>query len=55
VFAGAVTTIITLLRKPDTRCAAITMLGKTVELCVQQVLYIRTLTSIAALRIKLFA
>ncbi|KAH8970628.1 hypothetical protein BDL97_02G097800 [Sphagnum fallax] len=34
--SGAVTTIITLLRKPDTRCAAITMLGKTVELCVQQ-------------------
>jgi len=30
---GAVTTIITLLKKPDTRSAAITMLGKTVEIC----------------------
>lgn len=33
---GAVTTIITLLRKQENRCAAITMLGKTVELCLQQ-------------------
>ncbi|GAQ84869.1 hypothetical protein KFL_002090210 [Klebsormidium nitens] len=33
---GAVTTIITLLKKPENRCAAITMLGKTVELCLQQ-------------------
>jgi hypothetical protein len=33
---GAVTSIITLLRKPETRCAAVTMLGKTVELCLQQ-------------------
>ncbi|KAG0613087.1 hypothetical protein M758_6G075600 [Ceratodon purpureus] len=33
---GAITTIITLLRKPETRCAAVTMLGKTVELCLQQ-------------------
>lgn len=36
-FVGAITTIITLLRKPETRCAAVTMLGKTVELCLQQV------------------
>eukprot|EP00850_Spirogloea_muscicola_P000421 SM000002S05501 [mRNA] locus=s2:100972:102072:- [translate_table: standard] len=34
--AGAVTTILALLRKPENRCAAITMLGKTVELCLQQ-------------------
>jgi hypothetical protein len=34
--SGAVTTIITLLPKPETRCAAITMLGKTVELCLPQ-------------------
>ncbi|CAI5472926.1 unnamed protein product [Closterium sp. Yama58-4] len=34
---GAVTTILTLLRKPDNRCAAVTMLGKTVELCAPQV------------------
>lgn len=33
---GAVTTIATLLRKPENRCAAITMLGKTVELCLVQ-------------------
>lgn len=33
---GAVTTIMTLLRKPENRCAAVTMLGKTVELCLQQ-------------------
>ncbi|CAI5514425.1 unnamed protein product [Closterium sp. Naga37s-1] len=33
---GAVTTILTLLRKPDNRCAAVTMLGKTVELCAPQ-------------------
>ncbi|GJP31688.1 hypothetical protein CLOM_g14742 [Closterium sp. NIES-68] len=33
---GAVTTILTLLRKPDNRCAAVTMLGKTVELCTPQ-------------------
>ncbi|CAM6126900.1 unnamed protein product [Calypogeia fissa] len=33
---GAVTTIIALLRKPENRCAAVTMLGKTVELCLQQ-------------------
>ncbi|KAJ7519822.1 hypothetical protein O6H91_20G057200 [Diphasiastrum complanatum] len=33
---GAVSTIITLLRKPENRSAAITMLGKTVELCLQQ-------------------
>jgi WD40 repeat protein len=31
---GAVTTVTTLLREADTRCAAITMLGKTVELCL---------------------
>jgi hypothetical protein len=31
---GAITTITTLLREPDTRCASITMLGKTVELCL---------------------
>jgi hypothetical protein len=35
--AGAITTIITLLKKLENRCAAITMLGKTVELCLQQV------------------
>lgn len=34
---GAVTTIIALLRKPENRSAAVTMLGKTVELCLQQV------------------
>ena len=34
--SGAVTTITTLLQSPDTRCAAITMLGKTVELCLAQ-------------------
>ncbi|CAI7855653.1 unnamed protein product [Closterium sp. NIES-54] len=33
---GAVTTILMLLRKPDNRCAAVTMLGKTVELCASQ-------------------
>jgi hypothetical protein len=31
---GAVTTISTLLQKPENRSAAITMLGKTVELCL---------------------
>jgi hypothetical protein len=31
---GAVTTITTLLQQNDTRCAAVTMLGKTVELCL---------------------
>jgi len=31
---GAITTITVLLRKPETRAAAITMLGKTVELCI---------------------
>ncbi len=36
VRAGAVQTIITLLRKPDNRCAAVTMLGKTVEMCYMQ-------------------
>ena len=30
---GATQTIMTLLQKPDNRCAAITMLGKTIELC----------------------
>ncbi len=34
---GAVSTINTLLKKADTRCAAITMLGKMVELCAGQV------------------
>ncbi|KAG6543105.1 hypothetical protein Mapa_015354 [Marchantia paleacea] len=34
--SGAITTIIALLRKPENRCAAVTMLGKTVELCLQQ-------------------
>lgn len=33
--AGATQTIVTLLKKPDNRCAAITMLGKTIELCDQ--------------------
>jgi hypothetical protein len=37
ICAGAISTIITLLKKLETRCAAITMLGKTVELCLQQV------------------
>ena len=32
--AGAITTINTLLKKEDNRCAALTMLGKTVELCL---------------------
>eukprot|EP00727_Mastigamoeba_balamuthi_P009760 m51a1_g5406 Coatomer subunit beta' B (700) ;mRNA; r:74002-76666 len=31
---GAVTTITTLLQKQENRCAAVTMLGKTVELCL---------------------
>lgn len=31
---GAITTINTLLKKDDNRCAALTMLGKTVELCL---------------------
>ncbi len=35
--AGAITTLITLLMKPDNRIAAVTMLGKTVELCMQSV------------------
>ena len=34
---GAVKTIVALLRKPDNRLAAITMLGKTSELCYDQV------------------
>lgn len=34
--AGAVQTIITLLKKPENRCAAVTMLGKTVEMCYLQ-------------------
>ena len=34
--AGAVQTIITLLKKPENRCAAVTMLGKTVEMCYSQ-------------------
>ncbi|KAL2652534.1 hypothetical protein R1flu_020662 [Riccia fluitans] len=34
--SGAITTIIALLRKPENRSAAVTMLGKTVELCLQQ-------------------
>ena len=34
---GAAQTIMTLLKKPDNRCAAITMLGKTIELCHDQV------------------
>lgn len=29
-------TIITLLKKPENRCAAVTMLGKTVEMCYLQ-------------------
>eukprot|EP00245_Coleochaete_scutata_P012341 TRINITY_DN4766_c0_g1_i3.p1 TRINITY_DN4766_c0_g1~~TRINITY_DN4766_c0_g1_i3.p1 ORF type:complete len:567 (+),score=75.98 TRINITY_DN4766_c0_g1_i3:122-1822(+) len=33
---GAISTIITLLKKPENRSAAITMLGKTVELCLPQ-------------------
>ena len=32
---GATQTVVTLLKKPDNRCAAITMLGKTIELCDQ--------------------
>ena len=40
---GAAQTIMTLLKKPDNRCAAITMLGKTIELCHEQVR--RVLTS----------
>ena len=34
--SGATQTIMTLLKKPDNRCAAITMLGKTIELCHEQ-------------------
>jgi hypothetical protein len=35
--SGAVKTIVALLKKPDNRSAAITCLGKTAELCVEQV------------------
>ena len=35
--AGAVKTIVALLKKPDNRSAAITCLGKTAELCMEQV------------------
>ncbi len=35
--AGAMQTIEKLLKKADTRSAAITMLGKTVELCVARI------------------
>jgi hypothetical protein len=35
--AGAIQTIMQLLRKPETCSAAITMLGKTVELCADKV------------------
>jgi hypothetical protein len=31
--SGSITTIITLLNKPENICAAVTMLGKTCELC----------------------
>uniref|UniRef100_A0A061SC15 Wd40 repeat-like protein n=1 Tax=Tetraselmis sp. GSL018 TaxID=582737 RepID=A0A061SC15_9CHLO len=31
--SGSVTTMITLMNKPENRCAAVTMLGKTCELC----------------------
>ena len=34
---GAIQTIAALLKKRDNRCAAITMMGKTVELCYDQV------------------
>ena len=34
---GAVKTIVALLRKPENRLAAVTMLGKTSELCYDQV------------------
>jgi len=34
---GAVKTIVALLRKLDNRSAAVTMMGKTAELCVEQV------------------
>lgn len=35
--AGAVNTLWTLLRDERKRCAAVTMLGKTAELCAEQV------------------
>ena len=46
--AGATQTIVTLLKKPDNRCAAITMLGKTIELCSDQVRTMRFSCSIVA-------
>lgn len=35
---AAISTITTLLQKPETRCAAVTMLGKTIELCLHIIL-----------------
>lgn len=35
---AAISTITTLLQKPETRCAAVTMLGKTIELCLHLIL-----------------
>jgi hypothetical protein len=50
---GAVTTIVTLLQKPETRCAAITMLGKTVEMCFAQLIQKCDPAKLNDLRLKL--
>ena len=50
---GAVTTITTLLQQPDTRCAAVTMLGKTVELCLTQLAAKSDPTQLSAMRAAL--
>ncbi|XP_024525238.1 uncharacterized protein LOC9658466 isoform X3 [Selaginella moellendorffii] len=47
---GAVQSIVQLLRKQETRCAAVTMLGKTVELCLQQLNEKCDLTTLSDLR-----
>eukprot|EP00899_Mesostigma_viride_P026835 jgi/Mesvir1/7336/Mv19145-RA.1 len=48
--SGAVSTIIALLKKKENRCAAITMLGKTVEFCHQQLLTKCTRDALSQLR-----
>lgn len=48
--SGSITTIITLLNKAENRCAAVTMLGKTCELCGELLV-----EKVGQQRIKLFA
>jgi len=48
--SGAITTITTLLQKPESRCAAVTMLGKTVELCLHLLNEKCDVTKLAELR-----